>query len=125
MKLYALAIQERKLAQDRCEDIQNSLEQVHLELNTLRAGAFMPGNQSFYLAEINRLRGVLEEAKKNLSKKQEVEDIKRQAYLKAKSEKDIIEKLKAKKRTQHFKEQIKLEQKMLDELISSRMNFKI
>lgn len=122
---YAEKIRIRRAVELEIEKSVNHLDSVKKGIEELRKGEFSASNQSYYLAELQRLKKILIDLEKNKISKQQEEAKAREMYMQARSEKEILIKLKEKKRQQFFKDQLKLEQKMLDEVIQSRINHKI
>jgi flagellar FliJ protein len=123
--IYANAIKKRRIVEENLMQERTHLEDVSLAIQQLRASSFSSSSQSAFLSEVKRLNIQIKRLENELSEKLKQEEVVRQKYLQAKSDKDILVKLKERKKAHYFKEQIKLEQKMLDQVVSSRMNYKI
>ena len=125
LQLYASQIRVRVESENKYKKELNRLEIVKDSINNMRSGQFKPADQSYYLSEILRLQKLIDNLLEDLNKKEKNEGIARENYLTARAEKGILEKLKERKRIHHFKEQTKLEQKLLDDIVSSSMTNKM
>ncbi len=82
---------------------------------------FSAVNQNYYFSSLQNVSKELEQEKELLEEAVLEEDIKKKNFLKAKSEADILEKLKIKKKQQHLYTENLKEEKAIDDIINSRL----
>ena len=71
---------------------------------------------------INFIKEQIEEQIKNINKAEEIVEEKRLALLEAMKQRKVLEALKEKEKENYFKEELKKEQKIIDEIVSYKYN---
>lgn len=118
---YGLYVKKRVKIEENCQQIEKQLELARKQLAKEREVNFSAVNQNYYFSSLQNVSKELEQEKELLEEAVLEEDIKKKNFLKAKSEADILEKLKIKKKQQHLYTENLKEEKAIDDIINSRL----
>jgi hypothetical protein len=118
---YALAIQSVRAVEQRIADQRQRMEKFSEVITGHQQKDLLMGNQQEVLYGSLRLARTVEKALEvSLKEARLVEDRERVAYIEARRDFELLEKLKKRQRLQHFQAAVAEEQRELDDLFNAR-----
>lgn len=115
LKVYVEALQRRLEQEDSCNQLQEKIDNL-LNNNNFDA-SFTPVDRIHFFNSIKKLEAHLEASNELLANLIEDENAKLSKFLEAKQEVEVLEKLKDKRLNEFLADQLKLEEKAVDDWV--------
>ena len=123
LESYAKALQSRLAQQNVSEALENRIMRMSHQIQDLGQQRFPASMHSMYYGSMDETKQRLKQSNAMLVERRSVEDERRTEYLATKSRFDALEKLRDRKRDEHFSHEAKKEEKMLEDLVNGRRSF--
>lgn len=117
---YGEAIARRRKLEDAARATSQKLQQMREHISQLRASVFPASLQPHFMAALQDGEEHLQSILLQLSRAEEEEQKRLDAFLEAKSRVDILEKLREKRQQSHLREQYRAEEKALEDVVNTR-----
>jgi flagellar export protein FliJ len=122
LKEYADAINDRRLAVVRSEELAAQLNQIEDRVASLRREGMSGHDQATFLSSIDHAQDMLKQQRKVVEFALTKEEDKRKSYLKADVSEKTMMRLKERRKKDHLLEQATNEERALEDVIGARYN---
>lgn len=120
---YASSIRDRELVEEKLMKLRLSESKINQEISSLRAKHLNPSKEQSFQKALYSIKNEILDFHKKLEDAKKVECSKKGIFLKADSSHKSILRLKDKQNESHVRNQLKKEERELDDIINSRYQF--